>query len=161
MSLGLGIFNDMGVKQTWDHIDIIGLSTDPIKYVLSDFIRFYRDLLKTLAELPVITPVTVTGPGFEAIVSSVPVDVPVDESVPDSFNITELSCGPAMEIARGMCMNTSSSVEGFTFSSTDCEVIAIDAVECEQMLAAASAAVRFWTLSWAMPVVPFLLWSIS
>jgi triacylglycerol lipase len=51
-ALGVGIFNDMGVKQSWDHYDITGLSTDPLKYLTSDLAKFYTSLASTVASLP-------------------------------------------------------------------------------------------------------------
>jgi len=148
-SIGVGIFNDMGVKQGWDHLDINGLSTDPLKYLGNDFTKFYIALAKTLAALPVVNSQRLDSNPIEVNVTS---SVPLENEI--QLNVTALTCDEAETVYESMCVNSTLG-SGLTFSAGDCASIQSNVKDCQTILAGASA-IRS-PLSWIVVMASFAL----
>jgi len=148
-TIGLGIFNDMGVKQSWDHLDINGLSTDPFKYLGNDFTKFYIALAQTLAALPVVNNQRTDSAAIEVNVTSTP---SLETSTVESLNVTSLTCGQAENVYESMCINSTLGA-GFTFSADDCSAIDLNVKRCQAELGAAGLQS---TVSWFVTVLSFV-----
>jgi len=133
-SIGVGIFNDMGVKQYWDHLDINGLSTDPLKYLLNDFTVFYLALAKTLASLPVVNNQRTDSSPIEVNVTS---DIPPQTVIAESVNVTALTCGEAEAVYDSMCVNSTILGSGLVYTSSDCSIIELNVKQCLSQLGTA------------------------
>jgi len=133
-SLGVGLFNDMGVKENWDHLDINGLSTDPLKYLTDDFTKFYTALAKTLVALPVVDTQRAAG-AIEVNVTTTLPSLETTTSV-EPLNVTNLTCDQAESVYQTMCVNTTSLGSGYTFSADDCTIIDLNVKQCEAEIGA-------------------------
>jgi len=139
-TIGLGIFNNMGVQQDWDHLDIVGLSTDPLLYLDNAFVTFYSGIAATLAALPVVSSSSsltpATSPTLEANLTkgTVPENTVYQES--NSINVTALTCGKAESVYDSMCVNATLG-SGLTFSSSDCNTLQINLKSCQERLGGA------------------------
>jgi len=155
-SIGVGIFNDMGVKQSWDHLDINGLSTDPLKYLTNDFTKFYIALAATLISLPVINN-QASGGAVEVNVTTTLPELTTAQTT-NSFNITSLTCGEAQDVYNSMCVNSTSIITNYTFSPDDCATIDINVQQCALELAGGAGIQA--PLSWSiiMIVAFFVHW---